>query len=93
MPVTINIPSYLATFAGGQRSVKVTSSPATVNEALDALWKLHPALCDRVLDEQTQVRQHINVFVGDESIRFAQGLATRVAEGIEILIVPAVSGG
>ena len=93
MAVTINIPSYLAAFADGQRSVKLASAPATVNQALDALWKLHPALRDRVVDEQSQVRQHINIFVGDESIRFAQGLATRVTDGAEILIVPAVSGG
>ena len=64
MPVTINIPSYLAAFADGQRSVKILASPANVSDALDALWKLHPALRDRVVDEQNQVRQHINVFVG-----------------------------
>jgi molybdopterin converting factor small subunit len=93
MPVTINIPSYLAAFAGGQRSVKLAASPSTAGEVLDALWKLHPALRDRVVDEQNQVRQHINVFVGDESIRFAEGLATAVPDGAEILIVPAVSGG
>jgi sulfur-carrier protein len=93
MSVTINIPSYLANFTGGQRSVKLVSSPANVSDALDALWKLHPGLRDRVVDEQNQVRQHINVFVGDESIRFAQGLATAVPDGAEILIVPAVSGG
>ncbi|HMF90444.1 MAG TPA: ubiquitin-like small modifier protein 1 [Candidatus Angelobacter sp.] len=93
MAVTINIPSYLAAFADGQRSVRLTSSPATVSAALDALWGQHPALRDRVVDEQGQVRQHINIFVGDESIRFAQGLATPVSDGAEILIVPAVSGG
>jgi len=93
MAVTINIPSYLAAFADGQRSVKLTSSPATVGQALDALWGQHPALRDRVVDEQSQVRQHINIFVGEESIRFAQGLATPVPDGAEILIVPAVSGG
>jgi molybdopterin converting factor small subunit len=93
MPITINIPSYLAAFAGGQRSVKIAASPANVKDALEALWRLHPALRDRVVDEQSQVRQHINVFVGDESIRFTEGLATAVPEGAEILIVPAVSGG
>jgi molybdopterin converting factor small subunit len=50
-------------------------------------------LRDRVLDEKGEVRQHINVFVGEESIRFANGLATAVPEKSEILIVPAVSGG
>lgn len=93
MPVTINIPSYLAAFAGGQRSVKLASAPATVSQALEALWRMHPGLRDRVVDEQGEVRPHINVFVGEESIRFADGLSTPVPEGAEILIVPAVSGG
>jgi molybdopterin converting factor small subunit len=93
MPVTFQIPTYLASFADGQRTVNLTSPPATVRDALDALWRLHPALRDRVVDEQGEVRQHINVFVGNESIRFASGLATPVPEGAEILIVPAVSGG
>jgi molybdopterin converting factor small subunit len=93
MPVTFQIPAYLAAFAEGQRSLKIDSSPATVSDALAALWRLHPGLRDRILDEQGQVRQHINVFVGEESIRFGDGLATKVPAGSEIVIVPAVSGG
>jgi molybdopterin converting factor small subunit len=93
MPITFQIPSYLAALADGHRSLKIDSSPPTVHEALAALWRLHPALRDRILDEQGEVRQHINVFVGEESIRFADGLATKVPAGAEILIVPAVSGG
>ncbi len=93
MSITFHIPAYLAAFADGQRSLKLASPAATVREALDGLWNLHPALRDRVLDEQGEVRQHINLFVDDESIRFAGGLATPVPDGSEILIVPAVSGG
>ena len=93
MPITVHIPAYLASFADGQRSLKLSSSPTTVSEAFDVLWQLHPALRDRVLDEKGEVRQHINVFVGEESIRFGNGLATAVPEKSEILIVPAVSGG
>jgi molybdopterin synthase sulfur carrier subunit len=93
MSITFHIPAYLAAFADGQRSLKIASPAATVREALDGLWGLHPALRDRILDEQGEVRQHINVFVGDECIRFADGLKTPVPDGSEILIVPAVSGG
>jgi molybdopterin converting factor small subunit len=35
----------------------------------------------------------VNVFVGEESIRFLDGLDTAVADGATIMIVPAVSGG
>jgi molybdopterin synthase sulfur carrier subunit len=93
MPVTFRIPTYLAGFAGGQNLLALKDSPATVREALDCLWPAYPALRDRILDEQGEVRQHINIFVGDEAIRFAEGLSTKVSEGAEILIVPAVSGG
>jgi molybdopterin converting factor small subunit len=93
MPVTFRIPTYLAAFAGGQGEIAIASAPRTVRDALEALWRVHPALRDRVVDEQGEVRQHINVFVGNEAIRFADGLATAVPDGEEIMIVPAVSGG
>jgi molybdopterin converting factor small subunit len=93
MPVTFHIPAYLAAFAEGQRSLKLASSPTTVHDAFEALWRVHPGLRDRILDEQGEVRQHINIFVGQESIRFAGGLGTQVPDKSEILIVPAVSGG
>ena len=93
MPVTVRIPTYLASFAGGQNSLVLEGSPATVSEALKILWGLHPALRDRIVDEQGVVRQHINILVGDEAIRFADGLSTKVPADVEILIVPAVSGG
>jgi molybdopterin synthase sulfur carrier subunit len=93
MSVTVRIPSYLATFAEGRNEIVIDGAPATAGGVLESLWNLHPALRDRILDEQGEVRQHINVFVDNESIRFAQGLATPVSDGSEILIVPAVSGG
>jgi molybdopterin converting factor small subunit len=93
MPVTVRIPTYLAAFAGGRNLLAVEGTPATVSEALTMLWKDYPGLQDRIVDEQGAVRQHINIFVGDEAIRFADGLSTKVPAGAEILVVPAVSGG
>jgi molybdopterin converting factor small subunit len=93
MPVSFRIPSYLAAFAGGQTTLPIEGAPATVAEALESLWKRSPGLKDRILDEQGAVRQHINIFVGEEAIRFADGLSTKVPADTEILIVPAVSGG
>ena len=93
MAVTLRIPSYLAAFAGGKNSFQLEGAPGTVSAALDSLWKDQPGLRDRILDEQGAVRQHINIFVGEDAIRFADGLATKVPADAEILIVPAVSGG
>ena len=93
MPITVRIPTYLASFAGGRNLLAIDGSPATVAETLKTLWKQYPGLRDRIVDEQGAVRQHINIFVGDEAIRFADGLATKVPADAEVLIVPAVSGG
>lgn len=91
--VTVRIPNFLAGFAEGKSAIVVEGSPANTRAVLDGLWRLHPALRDRIVDEQGEVRQHINIFVGSESIRFAEGLATAVPDGAEVMIVPAVSGG
>ena len=93
MPVTVRIPTYLASFANGRNLLALEGSPATVSETLAMLWKDYPGLKDRIVDEQGAVRQHINIFVGDEAIRFADGLSTKVPADAEVLIVPAVSGG
>jgi molybdopterin synthase sulfur carrier subunit len=93
VPVTVRIPTYLASFADGRNSLMLEGAPATVSAALELVWNAHPGLRDRIVDEQGQVRQHINIFVGEEAIRFADGLGTKVPADVEILIVPAVSGG
>jgi molybdopterin converting factor small subunit len=93
MALRFHIPGYLRAFTDGSSRVTLDAGPSTVGEALAALWTLHPGVRDRVVTEQGEVRPHVNVFVGVESIRFTGGLATPVADGAEISIVPAVSGG
>jgi molybdopterin synthase sulfur carrier subunit len=93
MAVTIHLPGPLSAYAGGARQVVLDAAPASVGEALAALGALHPGVRDRVLDEQGQVRPHVNVFVGKESIRYTGGLATVLASDAELHIFPAVSGG
>ncbi|HEX9204160.1 MAG TPA: MoaD/ThiS family protein, partial [Vicinamibacteria bacterium] len=61
--------------------------------ALAALFTLHAGLRDRILNERGELRPHVNVFVGSENVRDLNGLATRLPEGAELFILPAVSGG
>ena len=68
-------------------------SPKVLDQALKALWARYPGIRDRMANEQGEIRQHISVFVGREDIRYTGGLATPTADGCEISIVPAVSGG
>ena len=91
--VTFNITGFLTDFTGGERRITLPSSAATVAEALAELWTVHVGLRDRVLNEQGQVRLHVNVFLNDENIRQREGLKTALAEPCEITILPSVSGG
>lgn len=94
MVVTFHIPGPLRPFTGGRRSVELETSAATLREALEALYSHHPGIHDRVLTEQGHIREHVNVFVGNEHVRYTGGLATPLPEGgAEITIVAAVSGG
>ncbi len=93
MPVTFYVPGRLRNFTGGSDKVELDFAPETVGHALEALWALHPGIRDRLVTEQGELRQHINVFVADENIRFTGGLATRLTDGAELTIIPAVSGG
>src|SRR5579862_8768811 len=87
------IPGALREFSGGRGQVEITVQPITVDQALLALWTLCPGMRDRVVTEQGAVRPHINIFVGDENIRYSGGLATPLTAESVISIVPAVSGG
>jgi len=91
--MTFHIPGALREFTAGESTVKIDTAPRTVADALTALWTLYPGLRDRLINEQGQVRQHINIFIGSENIRYTGGLSGPIQDSSEISIVPAVSGG
>jgi molybdopterin converting factor small subunit len=93
VPVTVYIPQPLREFCEGQSKVEIEESPATLAGVLSALWILFPGLRDRIATEQGEIREHINIFIGDEDVRFTGGLASRIPAGAEISIVPSISGG
>lgn len=91
--VTFNIAGFLADFTNGCGEIFVNSSATTVEEALRELWQLHVGLRDRVVNEQGQLRTHVNIFVDGENIRRKQLLDTPISDRTEITILPSVSGG
>ena len=93
MTVIFQIPAALREFTAGRSQVQLQVEGETVAESLSSLYAVYPGIRDRVVNEQDQIRQHINIFVGNESIRYTGGLSTRVPDQSQISIVPAVSGG
>ncbi len=93
MPVTIHIPGALRAYTGGHSDVEIKQSPASLADALAVLWDLYPGIRDRIATEQGEIRQYINVFIGDEDVRYTGGLMSTLREGSEIWIVPSIAGG
>jgi len=88
---TVRIPTILRSLTGGEAEVKAEGS--TLRELLDALEAEHPGLKARVLDDEGKLRRFVNVYVGDEDVRFEQGLDTATPDGAQVSIIPAVAGG
>ncbi len=90
METIVRIPTPLRTLTGGKD--EVPASGATVGEVIDDLERRHPGIKDRLVDTKG-VRRFVNLYLGEEDVRFLQGLATPVKAGDAISIVPAIAGG
>ena len=91
--ITVELPKALCSEENERTTLVLNERIATVGEAFAALKKQSPGVMDRVMDERGNVRQHVNVFVNDESIRFLNGLSTPAPDGSTILVLAAISGG
>jgi molybdopterin converting factor small subunit len=90
MAVSIRIPASLRTLTQGKE--EVTVSGATVRDVLADLDAKFPGFKDRLLDDKG-VKRFMNVYLGDEDIRFLDGLDSAVKDGESLTIVPAIAGG
>lgn len=91
MSVTVRVPPVFRTMTGGQSQVSVEGG--TVQEVLDALEASHPGFSAKLLDDDGKLVRYVNVFVDDDDVRFLDGLATPVPDGVTVSIMQAVAGG
>ena len=86
--VRVRIAALLHSYTGGTKVVEVEAS--TVGEAFAALDHRFPGFAFRIVDEQGQIRPHMNIFLNEEKVR---DIATPITGTAEIYIVGALSGG
>lgn len=91
MSATVRIPTILRNYTGGASEVPADGS--TLAEVLESLESNHSGIKSRVLDDAGALRRFVNVYVGDDDVRFVGGLDAEVADGAKISIIPAVAGG
>ncbi len=89
--VRVRLPTVLRPAVGGVAEIEATGS--TVGEVLRRLAGEYPLLEEAVFERDESLRRFISVFIGDENIRYLQGLDTPVNDGEELIVLPAVAGG
>ena len=91
MPVTVRIPTPLRALAKGNADVQAKGD--TIDDVITDLERQFPGLRDRLVDDGGELRRFINIYVNQEDIRFLDNKATKLKDGDEVAIVPAIAGG
>ena len=90
MTVSVSIPTILRTHTGGEK--RVTANGATLRAVINDLEASYSGISERLVDNG-KLHRFVNIYVNDEDVRFSGGLATEVADGDSVTILPAVAGG
>ncbi|HSE56070.1 MAG TPA: MoaD family protein [Nocardioidaceae bacterium] len=90
MAIDVRIPTILRTYTGGEKVVSGEGS--TLAALIDNLESNHPGIKERLIDG-SELRRFVNVYVNDEDVRFTGSLETKLDDGDEVVVLPAVAGG
>jgi sulfur-carrier protein len=91
MSVHVRVPTILRTYTGGDS--EVTAEGGTLAEVLESLETSYPGIKARIVDETGELRRFVNVYVGNDDVRFLEGLGTATPAGAQVSVIPAVAGG
>jgi MoaD family protein len=94
MTIEVRIPTILRTYTGGEKAVDASGD--TLAALIEDLEASHPGLKDRLVeakDDGVDLRRFVNVYVNDEDVRFTGGLETKLSDGDQVVVLPAVAGG
>ena len=87
---TVRIPPTLRAEVGGARELDARGG--TVADVIRDLVGRFPALEAQLL-RHGELADFVNVYVGGEDVRTRDGLETRVREGDQLILLPAMAGG
>jgi len=87
----IRIPTPLRPYVNGQSEVSVQGK--TVAAVVESLMIQYPSIRPHLTSDGGDLRPFVNLFLGESNVRDLEGLATPVAEGDRLLLIPSVAGG
>lgn len=91
--IRVHLPRDLAAEYGAEHVQAVTPMRPSVGGVLAALAERLPGLVERICEADGDVRPHLHIFVDGAEVRSAGGIAAPVADGQEVWVIRAVSGG
>jgi molybdopterin synthase sulfur carrier subunit len=91
MSVIVRIPTPLQKLTNNKTQIEVDGD--TIVDIIESMELQYPGIKQRLCDENGALRRFVNVYVNEEDVRFLEGISTKVEDGAEISIVPAVAGG
>ena len=90
MAIEVRIPTILRQYTGGEKAVEGTGE--TLAELFADLESRYAGIQARIVDDG-KLRRFVNVYLNDEDVRFLDGINTKLTDGDNITILPAVAGG
>ena len=90
MAIEVRIPTILRTYTGGEKAV--SGDGASLSALIDDLEANHPGIKERLIQDG-DLRRFVNVYINDEDVRFIGGLEATLADGDQVVVLPAVAGG
>ncbi|MDH5477441.1 MAG: MoaD/ThiS family protein [Nitrospinota bacterium] len=89
--VKVRIPTPLQRLTKGESEIAGTGE--TIKEVIAGLEANFPGFSERLYDEEGKLRRFINIYVNEEDIRFLDGENTKLSDGDDISVIPAIAGG
>ena len=90
MPVKVMIPTALRQYAEKKESLEVEAKTVA---ALRDITTQYGGLRKHLYNEEGKLRSFVNIYLGDEDIRFLQREQTPLNENDVLSIVPSIAGG
>lgn len=91
MAIEVRVPTILRTYTDG--ASEVTAEGETLSDVLADLDSRYGGIRARIVDETGKLRRFVNVYVGNDDVRFLSGLGTPTPDGTQVSVIPAVAGG
>jgi adenylyltransferase/sulfurtransferase len=91
MAVTVLIPAALRAFTERQSEIEVKAD--TVGNAVKAVTEKFPDIKKHLYKDEKELRDFINIFLGEDNIKNKDGLDTKLKDGDTVMLVPAIAGG